>query len=195
MPYLVKRWNEGCHNGERLYREILKQGYSHSHTNVTRLLSEFRRATVAGKPLSAVPRARKGALAGAFTSAKNVAALFVPRKQKLTEEQEAYLKRLKAIDSAVADAHELTREFAEMVRGLGGEKLDGWLEESASSDAPVMRRFAAGLKKVLDAVRSGLTEIWSNGPVEGFVHKLKLVKRQGYGRAGFGLLRARLLAA
>ena len=64
VPYLVQRWNEGCHNGERLYREILEQGYSHSHTNVTRLLSEFRRATVAGRPLSVVPRARKGAVAG-----------------------------------------------------------------------------------------------------------------------------------
>ena len=58
-----------------------------------------------------------------------------------------------------------------------------------------MGRFAAFLRKDLSAVRAGLTEIWSNEPVEGFVHKLKLVKRQGYGRAGFDLLRARMLAA
>ena len=58
-----------------------------------------------------------------------------------------------------------------------------------------MRNFAVGLKKALAAVRSGLTETWSNGPVEGFVHKPKLLKRQGYGRAGFDLLRARMLAA
>lgn len=58
-----------------------------------------------------------------------------------------------------------------------------------------MRSFAAGLKKDRAAVRAGLTETWSNGPVKGFVHKLKLLKRQGYGRAGFGLLRARMLAA
>ena len=58
-----------------------------------------------------------------------------------------------------------------------------------------MKKFAVGLKKDLDAVRAGLTEPWSNGPVEGFVNKLKLVKRQGYGRAGFDLLRARVLAA
>ncbi len=59
----------------------------------------------------------------------------------------------------------------------------------------MVRKYAAGLKKDLSAVRAGLTERWSNGPVEGFVHKLKLVKRQGYGRAGFDLLRARVLAA
>ena len=58
-----------------------------------------------------------------------------------------------------------------------------------------MGRFAVGLKKDLDAVRAGLTESWSNGPVEGFVNKLKLLKCQGYGRAGFDLLRVRMLAA
>lgn len=58
-----------------------------------------------------------------------------------------------------------------------------------------MRLFAAGLKEDLPAVRAGLTERWSNGPVEGFVRKLKPLKRQGHGRAGFDLLRARMLAA
>ena len=85
-----------------------------------------------------------------------------------------------------------------MVRGLEGEKLDGWLDEAGACAAPAMRNFAAGLEKDLDAVRAvraGLTEEWSNGPVEGSVHKLKLLKRQGYGRAGFDLLRARMLAA
>jgi transposase len=58
-----------------------------------------------------------------------------------------------------------------------------------------MRRFAVGLKSDLPAVRASLTESWSNGLVEGFVHKPKLLKRQGYGKAGFELLRARMLAA
>jgi transposase len=58
-----------------------------------------------------------------------------------------------------------------------------------------MRRFAKGLKKDLSAVHAGLTDNWSNGPVEGFVNKLKLVKRQSYGRAGFELLRGRVLGA
>ena len=58
-----------------------------------------------------------------------------------------------------------------------------------------MEKFATGLRKDLTAVRAGLTEEWSNGPVEGFITKLKLIKRQGYGRANFDLLRARALAA
>ena len=89
----------------------------------------------------------------------------------------------------------MTQDFAGMVRNLEGERLDGWLEEAENAEAPVMRRFAAGLRKDPAAVRAGLTEPLSNGTVEGFVHKLKLVKRQGYGRAGFDLLRARVLAA
>lgn len=77
---------------------------------------------------------------------------------------------------------------------LEGERLDVWLEEAEACGAPAMGNFAAGLRKDLDAVRAGITEEWSNGPMEGFVLKLKLVKRQGYGRAGFDLLRARMLA-
>jgi transposase len=65
----------------------------------------------------------------------------------------------------------------------GGERSS--TEEAEGCGAPAMRNFAAGLRKDLAAVRAGLTEEWSNGPVEGFVHKLKLLKRQGYGRAGF----------
>ena len=117
------------------------------------------------------------------------------REEELNEEQKEYLGRLCASDAALADARRLTQEFAGMVRGLEGEKLDGWLVEAGASGAEVMRKYAAGLKKDLSAVRAGLTERWSNGPVEGFVNKLKLVKRQGYSRAGFGLLRARVLAA
>jgi transposase len=82
-----------------------------------------------------------------------------------------------------------------MVRRLEGEDLDGWLRDAEESSSTAMRTFAAGLRKDLDAVRAGLKEEWSNGCVEGFIHKLKLLKRQGYGRAGFELLRARMLAA
>lgn len=126
---------------------------------------------------------------------KNVAALFMRREEKLSDEQKEYLKKICGADEALADARRLTQEFNGMIRNLEGEKLDGWLAEAEACGAPVMRRFAAGLKKDLPAARAGLSEEWSNGPVEGFVHKLKLLKRQGYGRAGFTLLKARMLAA
>ena len=195
VPYLVRRWNEGCHNGKKLYREIRERGYRNSEEICARFTAQLRRAEARGKPPSSVPRARKSALAGLSPTSKNVAALFMRRDEKLNREQKEYLKRLCEANEALADARRLTQEFNGTVRNLEGEKLDGWLEEAEACKALAMRRFAAGLKKDLDAVRAGLTETWSNGPVEGFVHKLKLLKRQGYGRAGFDLLRARMLAA
>jgi transposase len=195
VPYLVKRWEEGCHNGKRLYREIREQGYQNSEEICARFTAQLRRAEARGKPISSVPRARQGSVAGLSPTAKNVAALFMRHEEKLDEEQEKYLKRLCDADEALADTHRLTQEFAEMVRGLEGEDLDGWLKDAEESRSTAMRGFALGLRKDLDAVRAGLTEEWSNGCVEGFVHKLKLLKRQGYGRAGFELLRARMLAA
>ena len=195
VPYLVKRWQEGCHNGKRLYREIREQGYTNSEEICARFTAQLRRAEARGKPVSSVPRARQGSVAGLSPSAKNVAALFMRHEEKLTEEQEAYLGRVCEADEALADTRRLTQEFAEMVRKLEGEDLDGWLKDAEESRSTAIRSFAAGLRKDLDAVRAGLTQKWSNGPVEGFVHKLKLLKRQGYGRASFELLRARMLAA
>src|SRR5215210_937790 len=195
VPYLVRRWKEGCHNGKRLYREIREQGYSNSEEICARFTAQLRRAEARGKPVSSVPRARPGSVTGLSPTAKNVAALFMRHEEKLDEEQEAYLGRLCEADEALADTRRLTQEFAEMVGRLEGEELDGWLKDAEESRSTAMRSFAAGLRKGLDAVRAGLTEKWSNGCVEGFVHKLKLLKRQGYGRAGFELLRARMLAA
>ena len=195
VPYLVRRWNEGCRNGSRLYREIREQGYQNSEEICARFVAQLRRAEAEGKPPSSVPHARRGSVAGLSSTSKNVAALFMRREEKLSAEQKEYLGRLCGADEALSDVRRLTQAFAEMTRNLQGEKLDRWLEEAEASKAPAMRSFAAGLRKDLDAVRAGLTEEWSNGPVEGFVHKLKLLKRQGYGRAGFDLLRARMLAA
>lgn len=196
-PYLIRRWNEGCHNAKRLYYEIREQGYANSIDIVIKLLSDFRYTEEQGKKLRVprAPKAKKGSITGSSPTARNVAALFMRREEKLSEEQRKYLDRLCASDGALADTHRLTQEFAKMVRGLQGEKLDGWLEEAASSEAEVMRKFAAGLKKDLVAVRAGLTESWSTGPVEGFIHKIKLLKRQGYGRASMDLLKARALAS
>ena len=195
LPYLLERWNEGCRSAKRLHGEIRERGYRHSVDTVNRLLSSFRYTEQRGKKPCHAPRAKRGSIAGASPTAKNVAALFMRREEMLNEEQKEYLQKLCASDRALADARRLTQDFAEMVRNLEGEKLDGWLEEAETSEAQVMTKFAANLKKDLPAVRAGLTEPWSNGPVEGFVNKLKLVKRQGYGRAGFDLLRARVLVA
>jgi transposase len=76
-----------------------------------------------------------------------------------------------------------------------GHDLEAWMAEVARSGIEALARFARGLQDDLSAITAGLTLEWSNGVTEGHIHRLKLVKRQGYGRAGFALLRQRVLQA
>lgn len=82
-------------------------------------------------------------------------------------------------------SYDLIQQFARMLRNRTGDLLDTWLAQVASSNLPELQSFAAGIEKDKDAVRAGLTWWINNGVVEGHVTKLKLIKRQGYGRAGF----------
>ena len=66
--------------------------------------------------------------------------------------------------------------------------------EATSSGVPELRTFAAGIKRDQAAALAALTSSWSQSQTEGQVHRLKLIKRQSYGRAGFALLRHRVLA-
>lgn len=191
IPYLLKRWEEGCRSGRKLFREIRQHGYAHSESPVGRLVAELRRVDGL-TPDSKRPRTTTATQA---PGPRHVASLLLRQPEKLIAEHRAYLDRLRATDEAVAVAHDLSQRFAHMVRNRDGELLDEWLAEAESCNVPALRKFAASLKKDLLAARAGLTQTWSNGPVEGFVHKLKLIKRQGYGRANFDLLRARVLAA
>jgi transposase len=75
------------------------------------------------------------------------------------------------------------------------EQLDGWLEAAATSGVPELVTFAAGLRRERAELRAALTQPWSTGPVEGQITKLKLIKRQGYGRYGLDTLKRRFLPA
>lgn len=165
----------------RLYREIRAQGYAHGASNVMRFVAQLRRDEAAGQPAGAAGRAR----AAPPPTARHVAALFLRRQADLQPEERAYLDRLRAADAAVATAYRLTQDFATLARERGGGGVDAWLAEAEGAEVPALRGFAKGLRADLDAVRAGLTEVWSNGATEGFVHQRKLVKRRTYGRAGF----------
>ena len=89
----------------------------------------------------------------------------------------------------------LAAEFAALVRKAGKTSFADWLAAVEKSGCGELRSFAAGLRQDEAAVSAALTEAWSNGPVEGQVNRLKTIKRQMYGRAGFALLRARVRRA
>jgi transposase len=190
-PYLVQRWQEGCHNGMRLYRASKEQGYAFGASNVMRFVAQLRRDEAAGQR----PGASRRASAARDPTARQVAGLFLRRPAHREPDQHAYLGYLQGAHAGVATAYRLTQDCAAMVRERDGERLDDWLTEAEGGEVAALRRFAQGLRKDLAAVRAGLTERWSNGPTEGFVHKLKLLKRQAYGRAGFAVLCQRVVCA
>lgn len=186
LPYLLKRWDEGCHNGMRLWREIRAMGFAYSSTNVSRFVSHLRR----GLPR---PSARRSAVSRVDgPSARQAAHLLLRRPEDRTEEHEHYLAYLCRSDATIAAAHTLVDAFARMVRERQGDRLDGWLAVARESDITEIRGFARGLEGDLAAVRAGLTLPWSNGQTEGQINRLKLLKRQMYGRANVDLLRQRL---
>jgi transposase len=76
-----------------------------------------------------------------------------------------------------------------------GDKLPGWADRAEASDVQEIRGFAAGLRKDWAAVTAGLTLPWSSGTVEGHVNRIKMIRRQMYGRARPDLLRKRILLA
>ena len=83
--------------------------------------------------------------------------------------------------------------FAHMICNLGGDSLSAWTDAVHADDLPALHAFADGLQRDHQAVIAGLTLPWSSGPVEGHVNRIKMLKRQMYGRAGFALLRKRVL--
>jgi transposase len=80
-----------------------------------------------------------------------------------------------------------------MIRARRGYKFNAWIAEVQQTGVKELRGFVHGLLKDEAAVRAGLSLVWSNGPTEGFIHRLKPLKRQAYGRAGVDFLRHRIL--
>jgi transposase len=188
-PYLLMRWSEGCHTATVLWREIQTQGYDHSVSTVQRFVAELRRD---GPPPMGKTRSTLTKPHG--PPARQVAAIVLRRPEKRSTEQRAYLTQLSATDPAIATTTELAEDFLVMLRRREGERLSAWLDVAEASGIDDLKRFAGKLRTDLAAVQAGLTLRQSNGQTEGQVNRLKLLKRQGYGRAKVDLLRKRVLA-
>jgi transposase len=188
-PYLQQRWAEGCRNRSRLFREIRLLGYRHSARTVSLFLQRLEQDPSASAVASSRPTVAR------VPAARHVACLLVWRKDRLPEEEQAYLGRLCDQEPTIALAYELAQKFADMARKRMGQGFDAWLTRASTSGIPELERFARGLTDDRAAVEAGLSLEWSNGQTEGQVNKLKLLKRSMYGRANFDLLRLRLLYA
>jgi transposase len=185
-PYVLKRWQEGEHNGLILWREIVAQGYTGSDRTVYRHIQTLKQAHV---------QASLNPDCLCKFTASTAVWLFVRDKKNLDEVEQEDLATFCQASPTLKRAYDLVQDFLQMVRKREGYRLDAWLERVATSDLPELEQFAAGVEKDKEAVKAGLTWPVNNGQTEGQVTKLKLIKRTMYGKAGFPLLRQRVLHA
>lgn len=183
----VDQWiAQGGRNSAELFRLLQAKGCHASYDAVRRYLN--RKLGSSGRPGPRVhettppspprPTARK--LSFAFIN---------PQKESATSETLRTIReRVPALNSALNLAEELTGMFRQSIT----KPLADWLKEAEASEIGELRSFAGSLRQDEDAVQAAITEPWSNGPVEGQVNRLKVIKRSMYGRAGFALLRARV---
>ena len=121
--------------------------------------------------------------------------LILRRQENRDDEDERIINQLIAQHPALAKAIELSQDLAQLIRERIPEQFDGWLTRALSSQLSSLVAFAQGLLQDYDAVKAGMTLEWSNGPVEGQINRLKMLKRQMYGRASLELLSRRFLWA
>jgi transposase len=115
------------------------------------------------------------------------------RPDHLTAEDQAVLDQLQQAHPAFAQAMALSQGFGQLLRARQPEQLDTWLPQATTSSLAVFRRLAKSFQRDYAAVKAGLTLPWSSGPVEGHINRLKMLKRQMFGRARLDLLSRRFV--
>jgi transposase len=183
LTQLETAWASGAHNGAALWRAMKVMGFTGGLRVVTEWVNRKRKdegtATGDKRPCKA-------------PSARRIARMMTTDRDKVSK---AAARAVAIIGDAVPDlttARDLLDRFHRLIRQRKVDRLDSWI---ADAKGGLMASFASGIVQDHAAVKAALTEPWSNGQTEGQNTKLKLVKRQMYGRAGLDLLRARLLAA
>ena len=182
-PYLHQRWNEGITDAAVLHAELRERGWAGSVQTVRRYVAPFRQAIAAPPPAPAVPKTR------------HITSWLLSHPDHLQPREQAQLDEIKQSCPHIGALAGHVTAFAEMMANRTGSRdLEPWLAAVEADDCqPELRSFAAGIRNDLQAVINGLTLPYSSGKVEGIVNKIKMLKRQMYGRAGFALLRKRVL--
>jgi transposase len=194
---LLQRWNAGCHNALQLFRDLRSEGYTGSYTLVATYARCLRQAQglVAGHRRSRRPLPRVAEPAGHSLTPRRATWLVLRRADKRTEHEVQQLRLLRAQHTDLAEAIDLAQDFAQLVRLRRPAQFDAWVERAVTSTVNPLQRFATGLGEDYAAVKAGITLRWSNGPVEGHINRLKMLKRQMFGRARLDLLSRRFVLA
>jgi transposase len=178
-PRLDEEWTAGCRNGAELWRRLKAAGFPGSLRVVTEWATRRRRREQSPDGShQAVPSARR------------IARLMTAERAHLSKAEAVTVATIEANVPALVTARELIARFQSMIQGRVRADLEPWLAEAAQS---LVASFATGIAQDQHAVAAALVEPWSNGQTEGQITKLKLIKRQMFGRAKLDLLEARLL--
>jgi transposase len=183
-PYVTQRWDSGCHNIQQIWREVQAMGYPHSDRALRAHLEPLR-----GKVKGDFPAASSLD----HFSAKKGTWLFIRHFADLNEKEQEELAAIRQGSETAENIYQLVQSFLQMVRKREGLNLENWLRLVRAYDIPELHRFATGVERDKAAVLVGLTLFHNNGQTEGRVTRIKLIKRMMYGRAGFALLRQRVL--
>jgi transposase len=191
--FLARRWAESCRNGARLWRELRAQGYRDGQRSVVRWTTRRRRQE-GGAAADAVRRAA----AWPPPSSRRCARLLGMPPDRLEARERAFLGHLAQAAPELIRAGEVAAAFAALLRERrpdvadAGAALAGWMDMARGS---LLNSFVRGLERDTNAVVAAIATPWSTSPVEGQITRLKAIKRSMYGRAGFHLLRQRVLMA
>jgi len=184
VPLLERLWSEGCHNAARLWREAAAAGFAGRPGTVRAWATQRRGAQAtsgAPQPSSAAP-----------PSGRRVGRLLMAGTDKLADGDRLFVARLLADAPKLADAVAVAKRLHRVLRKKGSEPLQDVLTAAADT---LLAGFAASLGRDQTAVQAALDLPWTTSPVEGQVNRIKTIKRSMHGRAGFDLLRARVLQA
>lgn len=190
-PYLRDRWAQGCHHATQLYRELRGRGYTGCYGSGAALVAPWRGPRYRHRGRLKVRRSPSDQ--STYTPRRICWLLLRPTKA-LTDDERAYLARLYRACPQVAVAEALVEEFAAVLRERDVEGLYRWLRGAEASGIAEMQALARTIWLDQAAVEAAVRLDWSSGQVEGSVNKLKLRKREMYGRGKLDLLRRRLLA-
>lgn len=193
-PYLREQWQQGRQITKDLFADIQQRGYSGSYMSVTRYTRQLRQRE--REALNDLPGRGPAPKANAYEhkplSAQRAAWLILRKPETLTNQESEIVAQL-CQHPALSASVSLTQGFLTLVRQRLPKQLDSWLEQATSSSIKAFQRFAKGLHEDYDAVKAGVTLDVSNGQVEGQNNRLKMLKRQMFGRAGLDLLAKRLI--
>ena len=179
LPWLDEQWEAGCRNGAALWRALRQRGFRGCLGVVSEWSARRKRAEKANP--TALSRA---------PSARTVARLLTVGPERLSKAETITVAASETGVAILVEARQIILEFQGIIRRKALADLDAWLPKARAS---LVAAFANGVSKDRAAIEAAITLPWSNRQTEGQICKLKLVKRQMYGRGNLDLLQARVM--